>query len=119
MCSSTNWGGVNLSGDKEGDRVRAKLVEERGEKVHRLEGMNPIDVGVVVVMEGGHDKEDEVEEESNLLHPLAAIQLVIDEESWSKLVCVPVQVNAMLTGKVISTKRNADIHQIPEPSGHD
>lgn len=72
--------GEDLSRDEEGDGVGAELVEEGREEVHGLEGVDALDVGVVVVVEGWDDEEDEVHEEANLLHPLASVVLVVDEE---------------------------------------
>ena len=99
----TDWGWVDLGGDEEGHAVGAELVEERRQEVHGLEGVNAVDGRVVVVVEGGNDEEDEAEQEANLLHPLAAVELVINQEG----------------GQVVAGKRAADVDQVPEPSGHD
>ena len=77
----TDGCGEDLSGDKEGDGVGTELVEEGGEEVHGLESMDTHFAGIVRVVEGGDDKEDEIHQESNLLHHLAAVVLVVDQES--------------------------------------
>ena len=71
---------VHFGGHEEGDAVRTELIEEGGEEVHGLEGVNAMDVCVVIVVESGDDKEDEVEKESDLLHPFTAVKLVINHE---------------------------------------
>ena len=54
-------------------------------------------------MESWDDEQDEAHQKPNLLHPLAAVKLVVDEEGC----------------KVVSSKRAEDVDQIPEPSSHD
>ena len=73
-------GRVDFGGDEEGDGVGAKLVEEGGEEVHGLEGFDVGGRGVVFVVEGGDDEEDEVHQKSNHLHVLTAVEFVVDEE---------------------------------------
>lgn len=80
VSSGTNRCGEHFSGDEEGDSVRTELVEERGEEVHGLEGVDTFDAGVVLVVEGWNDEQDEVHQESELLHPLATVVLVVDKE---------------------------------------
>jgi hypothetical protein len=48
--------------------------------------VDALDVRVVIVMEGGDDEEDEIEEEPDLLHPFAAVKFVVDKECWGLLV---------------------------------
>jgi len=60
------------------------------------------DAGVVLVVEGGDDEEDEAHEETDLLHPFSAVKFVVDEER----------------GEVVSAKRDTNVHQIPEPASH-
>ena len=72
---------VDLGGDKEGDGVGTELVKEGGEKVHGLELLDVGVGGVILVLEGRNDEKDEVQKESNLLHILATIELVINQES--------------------------------------
>ena len=73
-------GGVHLGSDEEGHGVGAELVEEGGEEVHGLEGVDVRGLEEEVVVEGGDDEEDEVGSEADHLHPFAAIELVIDEK---------------------------------------
>ena len=53
-------GRVDFGGDEEGDGVGAELVEEGGEEVHGLEFFDVGVGGVVFVVEGGDDEEDEI-----------------------------------------------------------
>lgn len=41
--------------------------------------------GVVFEVEAGDDEEDEIHEEANHLHLLAAIEFVVDKEGWGGL----------------------------------
>lgn len=72
---------VDFSGNEEGNGVGAKLVEERGEKVHGLELANVCLACVVLEVEARDDEEDEVHEEAEHLHLLAAVEFVINQES--------------------------------------
>ena len=103
MGSGTNGDRVNLGSDKEGDTVGTELVKERRQEVHGLEGMNAVDTGVVLVVEGRNDEQDEIHQETDLLHILPSVKLVVNKEG----------------GQVVSTKRDSDIDQVPEPAGHD
>jgi hypothetical protein len=47
-------------------------------------------------------KQDGVGQESNSLHPLSSVELVVNQES----------------GKVVSTKRDTDVDQVPQPTSH-
>lgn len=103
VSGRTDGRGEDLGGDEEGDRIGSELVEERRQEIHGLEGGNTLDRGVVLVVEGGNDKQDEVHEESQLHHVLATEQLVVDEEA----------------GAVVSCERDDDVDQVPCPAGHD
>lgn len=100
---SANRGRVNLGSDEEGDRVRTKLVEERAQEVHGLEGFDVCRARVELVVESGDDEKDEVHKETHHLHPFAAIEFVVDEER----------------SQVIATQRHAHVAQVPKPGGHD
>ena len=76
MRRGTDRGRENFGGDEECDGVGAKLVEEGGEEVHGLEGVDVFGPGEEVVGEGGDDEENEVGHEADDHHPFAAI--------WSK-----------------------------------
>lgn len=76
----TNGGGEHLASNQEGDRVGTKLVEKGRDKVHGLEGVDAGRRRVVLVLEGGNDKHEEAHEEANLLHHLAAVELVVNKQ---------------------------------------
>jgi hypothetical protein len=102
VSSTTDGGGEALGSDKEGNAVGTELVEERGEEVY---GLERVDVGgllVVLELEGGDDEENEAHHETDDLHPLAAIQLVVDEPA----------------GTVVTGKLTSDVDQGPEPVSH-
>lgn len=103
MCSSADWSWVDLGSDQEGDGVWTELVEERGEEVHGLEGVDAGGRVVVVVVESWNDKEDEVEQETDLHHHLASVELIVDEEG----------------GHVVTSERYSNVDQVPQPAGHD
>jgi len=103
VCGGTNRRGEDLGGNQEGDRVGAELVEEGAEEVHGLEGVDVLLRGVVVVVEGGDNEEDEVHQETDDLHPLATVQLVVDEEGR----------------EVVSTQRDTNVQKVIQPAGHD
>lgn len=95
--------GEHLGGDQEGDGVGAELVEEGGQVVHGLEGVDALGRGVVVELEGRDDKGQEAHEEADLLHVLAAVQLVVDQEGR----------------QVVAGEGDQDVVQVPDPVGHD
>lgn len=101
--SGTDGGRENLTSDEEGDRVGTELVEERGDEVHGLESVDAGGANVVFVVEGRDDKHEEAHQESNLLHHLAAVHLVVDEER----------------GEVVSAQRDNDVDQVPRPGGQE
>jgi hypothetical protein len=101
--SGADGGRVTFGGHDEGDGVRAELVEEGGEEVHGLEGVDVLGGRVVLVVECGDHEEDEVHQEANLLHPLPAVELVVDQER----------------GEVVSHQRDADVEQVVQPAGQD
>lgn len=103
VSGGTDGGGENLGSDQEGDRVGTELVEERAQEVHGLEGLDVLGAAVVVEVEGRDDKQNEAEHKTNDLHPLATVQLVVDQEG----------------GHVVSAQRDTDIDQVPQPGGHD
>ena len=82
VSGGADRGRVDFCSDEEGDGVGAKLVEKGGEEVHGLEGFDVGGRGVVFVVEGGNDEEDEVHQEPNHLHVLTAVEFVVDEEGW-------------------------------------
>lgn len=96
-------GGEHLGGHQEGDGVGAELVEEGGQVVHGLEGVDALGRGVVVELEGRDDKGQEAHEEADLLHVLAAVQLVVDQEGR----------------QVVAGEGDQDVVQVPDPVGHD
>lgn len=73
-------GGEDLAGDEEGDGVGAELVEEGGDEVHGLEGVDVLGAGKVLILEGGDDEHEEAHEEADLLHELTAVHLVVDHD---------------------------------------
>ena len=103
MSSSTNGSREDLSSNKEGDRVGAKLVEERRQEIHGLERVNAGGRGIVLVVEGRNDKHKEAEEEADLLHHFAAVHLVIDEER----------------SEVVTSQRYRDVDQVPSIARHE
>ncbi|KAJ6260796.1 hypothetical protein Dda_5026 [Drechslerella dactyloides] len=103
MSRSADGRRVDFSGDKESNRVRAELVEERGHEIHCLEGMDVFPRCEVVKRERRNDEKDEIEHEADDLHPFSAVELVVDEER----------------GKVVANQRNGDVDKIPFPALHD
>jgi hypothetical protein len=65
--------------------------------------MNSLDGLVVVVVEGWHDKQDEIHKETKLHHSLSANELVIDQEG----------------SQVVAAKGDGDVDEVPQPTGHD
>lgn len=103
VSGTTDGSGEDLSGDQEGDTVGTELVEERGQEVHGLEGVNVLDLSVVVVLEARNDEEDEAHHETDDLTPLATVELVVNGPH----------------GTVVTGQLNTDVGQGPEPAGHD
>lgn len=103
MSRGTNGGREDLGSDEEGDAVGSKLVEEGREEIHGLERVDVLGGGEELEVEGRHNEEDEIGHETNNHHPLAAVELVVDEER----------------SKVVAAKRDTDVDQVVEPSGHD
>lgn len=101
--SSSDGGGENLTGNEESDGVGAELVEEGGQEVHGLESVDTLGAGVVLVLERGDDEHEEAHEETNLLHPLTAVELVVDEES----------------GAVVTSQGDDNVDQAPRPGGQE
>jgi len=60
VSSSTNGNWINLGGCDECNTVGTELVEEGGQEVHGLKGVDALDGFVVVVVERRDDEEDEV-----------------------------------------------------------
>lgn len=102
MGCRTNWGGEDLSGNQESDRVGAELVEERAQEIHGLEFLDVLGRCVVIEVEGWNDEQDEHQQESDHLHPLATIELVVDQER----------------GHVVTCERDTHIAQVPQPGRH-
>ena len=94
---------VDFCGDEERDGVGTELVEEAGEEVHGLK-FAEMGIGLVVCeVEAGDDEEDEIHEEADHLHPLSAVEFVVDEEG----------------GEVVSAQGDAHVDEIVEPTRHD
>ena len=103
VSGSTDGSGEDLGSDEESGAVGAELAEERRQEVHGLETAEAGTLGVVVVVESRDDEADEVAEETDHLHPFAAVCLVIDEER----------------GQVVTDEFDADIGEVPQPGDHD
>ena len=103
VSSGADRGGEDLTSDEEGDAVGAELVEETAKEVHGLESMDVHGFGVVVVVERGDDEHDEAHEESDLLHHLATIELVVNQERSA----------------VVAGERDDDVDHVPDPARHD
>ena len=99
--SDRSW--ENFGSNEESDGVGSKLVEKGGEEVHGLEGVNTVNTAVILVVESWDDEHDETHEETELLHILATVELVVDEER----------------GQVVTGERDTNVNQVPEPSRHD
>ena len=80
VCGGADGRGEYFGGDEEGYRVGAELVEEGGQEVHGLEGVDVRRGSVVFEVEGGDHEQDKIHGETDDLHPFPAVQLVIDEE---------------------------------------
>lgn len=108
-CSAETVGGgadgcrEDLGGYEEGDAVGAELVEERGQEVHGLESVDVVLAGEEVIGKSWNNEEDEIGHETDNHHPLAAVELVVNEER----------------GKVVTNERDADVDQVVEPASHD
>lgn len=66
MGTGSDFGGEDLSGYQERDRVGSKLVEKRGEEIHRLEATDSCRARVVFEVEGWDNKHDEAHQEPDL-----------------------------------------------------
>ena len=80
MSGGTDGRGENLGGNEERHGIRPELIEERRQEVHGLEGLATDRRRVVLVLKGGNDEEDKVHCESNHLHLLSSVKLIIDQE---------------------------------------
>ena len=81
MSGGANRCRINLSCNEECRAIGSELVEERREEVHGLESSDVrLLEGVVMVVECRHDKQNEVHEKAELLHPFPSYELVVDEE---------------------------------------
>lgn len=119
MGCCADGGGEAFCSDEEGYCVGAELVEEAAEEVHGLECMDVFWRGVVFEVEGGDDEEDEIHEESDLLHPFSAVELVVDEEGWNYFVVrkrmiikTVFAIKIGLTSHIIPHKGNANVDHI-------
>lgn len=101
--SSADSDGIDLGRGNEGDRVGTELVEERRQEIHGLELLDVFRRGVVIQLEAGNDEQNEIHEETQGLHVLATVQLVVDQE----------------TSKIVPAERYTDVDQVVEPAGHD
>ena len=77
-CTNRRW--IDLGSNKECDSVGSELVEERREEIHGLELVDASDRDIVIVVERRYGETDETGDEADDLHPLAAVQLVVDQE---------------------------------------
>ena len=91
--------GKDLCCDQEGDAIGSELAEERGDEIHGLEFVNTSCSRVIAVVERRNNKAKEAADETDDLHPLAAVQFIVDQER----------------GKVVSNKLDTNIGQIPKP----
>lgn len=80
VSRGTDRSGETFSGNQESNTVGTELVEERGQEVHGLESLDVLLGGVVFVVETGDNEENEAHQETDLLHPLTSVELVVDEE---------------------------------------
>ena len=83
----------------EGDGIRTELVEERRNEVHSLELVNTHGAGVVTEVKCRNDEANEASQETDDLHPLAAVEFVVDHER----------------GEIIANKFDTNVDQVPEP----
>jgi len=97
VSGGADWRREDLGGGNESDTVGTKLVEERREEVHSHERVEARSLRVVFVVESRDDEEDEVAEETDDLHPLAAVELVVDHER----------------GKVVAAESDTNVDQVP------
>jgi len=100
VCRSANGSGEYFAGNEEGDAVGAELVEEGGKEVHGLESLDTLWRGVILVVECGDNEHDKTHQETDLLHHLTAVELVVDEER----------------GEMVASQRDDDIVQVPDPA---
>jgi len=103
MCGGTDGDGVHLGSDEEGGAVGAELLEERREEVEGLETRNVFRGLELVEPDGTNEEDDTVTQEPDNLHPLATVELVVDEER----------------GHVVTGERDTDIYQVPKPAIHE
>ena len=101
--SGTDGCGEHLSSDQERDGVGAELVEERRQEVHGLECVNMLGLREVLKVESRHNEENEIGHETDNHHPLASIELVVDQNRR----------------KVVSAERDTNVDQVVEPTNHD
>jgi hypothetical protein len=71
-CSSDR-GWVDFGSHEESHSVGSKLVEKRREEVHRLELLDMVGRSVVFEMISRYNEQNKVQEESDHLHPFAAV----------------------------------------------
>jgi hypothetical protein len=83
----------------EGDSIGTELVEEGRDEVHGLELVDTLGAGVVSEVECWNGEADKASEETNDLHPLAAVEFVVDQER----------------GEIVADEFDTDVDQVPEP----
>lgn len=103
MSGSTYWGWKDLCGNQKGNAIGSELVEEGREKVHGHELVYTSALCIVGVVESWNHEADEVAKETNDLHPLATIILVVDQEG----------------SQIVAHERDADVQKVPQPADHD
>lgn len=103
VSSGSDGSGEDLASNEEGNRVGTKLVEKRGQKVHSLESVDVLRACEVLILERRDDKHQEAHKEADLLHHLAAVQLVVNEER----------------GHIITNQRDGNVGEIPRPGGEE
>ena len=82
---STDGSWIDFGSNQESNGIGAELVEERRQEVHGLERLDVSGLGIVGEMESGDDEEDKVHEETDHLHLLASIELVVNEEGCKRM----------------------------------
>ena len=89
----------HLCCDQEGDAIGAELTEERRNEIAGLECVDARWSRVVGVVECWNNEAEEVRDETDDLHPLAAVQFIVNQER----------------GKVVSDKLDTNVSKIPKP----
>ena len=102
MRRGANWSWEDLGRNQKGNAVRPKLVEVGAEIVQSLKAVDVFRLLEIIVGEGRDNKRDKAQHESDDLHPLAAVELVVDEPCCGVVAC----------------QLDPNIDQVPEPVRH-